>query len=154
MSAWIVRDRTINKIVAFLSQQDNDIGSLSGDAARAFRSVGYNIVPNGHTLAEIAQAEQERLAKDLFEMNCRAVDQRYDDHPAKTQFHPDPFRFEQESPPPVLEAIKRMGCLGYQCMEGNVPDEPLYKALHEAQNAAALSYVYDLPEWDKLDCWE
>lgn len=151
MSAFIVADRTINKIVAFLSEKPDGHGR---DAARTFKEVGYAIVPNGDTLAKVAQTEQQRLARDLFEMNCRAVDQRYEDHPAKTEFHPKPFRFKRESPPSALEAIKRMGCLSYQCCEGDVPDEPLYKALREAQNAAALSYVYDLPEWDKLDCWE
>jgi len=151
MSAFIVADRTINKIVAFLSQRKDGLGS---DAARAFQELGYAIVPTPRALAKVAQTEQQRLAKDLFEMNCRAVDQWYEDHAAKTEFHPKPFQFKRESPPSALEAIKRMGCLGYQCCEGNVPEEPLYKALHEAQNAAALSYVYNLPEWDKLDCWE
>jgi hypothetical protein len=151
MSAYVVQDRTINKIVAFLSERKDGLGS---DAARAFKELGYNIVPNGDTLSKTADSEQKRLAKDLFEMNCRAVDQRYADHPAKTEFHPKPFKHEWEDAPPALEAIKRMGCLGYQCCEGHVPEEPLYKALREAQNAAALSYIYDLPEWDKLDCWE
>ena len=148
MSAFVVEDRTINRIVAFLAQGANE------DAAKPLVRLGYKIQANGNGGRVAQHREKERLAKALFEMNCRAVDARYADHPARTKFHPEEFVFLTEAPPGAIEAIKRMGCLGYQCLEGDVPEEDLYKALRESQKLVALGYVCDSPEYDGAGGWE
>jgi hypothetical protein len=141
MSAFVVQDRSINKIVAYLMAGDNR------DAAEPFVALGYHLHDGPHSTR---RDERRRLALDLFGMNCRAVDQRYDDHPARTEFHPEEFQSTLELPPAATEAVKLMGCLHYQCTEGSVPDEPLYKALEESQKLVALNAVESSPEYEAL----
>ena len=48
----------------------------------------------------------------------------------------------------LLQAHKSTACLLYQCSEGDVPENPLYKALEELRSALAEHLVTSTPEWD------
>jgi hypothetical protein len=66
MSAFIVRDVTINKIVSFL--QLKAMGDPYYQPNRIVSSAGYAACNDG---------EAARLARDLFALNVRAVNHRY-----------------------------------------------------------------------------
>ena len=141
MSAFVVLDKTVNRIVAYLLAGDGR------DSAAPLVALGYHLHDGPHA----ARGEEgRRLVLDLFAMNCRAVDERYDDHPARTEFHPEEFVHTLELPPSATEVVKLMGCLHYQCTEGSVPEEPLYKALEQSQKLAALNAVESSPEYEAL----
>ena len=44
--------------------------------------------------------------------------------------------------------VKSIGCLTYQCSEGDVPDERLFKALREYERALNGLIVADMDEYD------
>lgn len=146
MSAFVVADRTINRIVAFLAKPNDGWYS---DPARPFLELGYALRSDRGSWEQ-----RKRLAADLFDLNCRAVDARYEDHPARSEFHPEEFVFRHEAPPRGLEAVQRMSCLCYQCSEADIPEDPLYKALDQARLIAALACVQALPEYDRTIGWE
>jgi hypothetical protein len=145
MSAFIVEDRTINKILAFLAQ--NPPRGIHSEPGRPFWALGYDLKAEDEA---VRHTHCERLAADLFAMNCTAVEARYGQHEDVDL----PFLLQNAEPPSPLEFIQRCSCLGYQCCEGDVPNFPLYKALREAQDITAMAYIMSLPAWDELNCWE
>jgi hypothetical protein len=64
--------------------------------------------------------------------------------------HHTPYTY---TPTSTIQAYKSLQCLSYQCCEGNVPDNPLYKLLEEIENAMARQIVSDLAEYDKAE-WD
>lgn len=134
MSAFVVDDSTIDRIVTFLGHSDHDY------LARIFRPLGYN-----------PATEPEAFAQALFDMNCKAVDQRYPDHPARRYFHPEPYRHQTNFNCADIGVLKAAGCLRYQCSEGDVPETPLFKALDDFIGALAYHVVCGLPEYEKAE---
>ena len=123
MSAYVVDDQTINDIVAYVSL--SSISWRTDHMIQDFVYLGY----------EFPQ-DREKLANDLFNMNCEAVDQRYGKDEWR-EFHPDKFVYRTQVPPTAPIAYKLIGRLKYQCTEGNVPRTDLYKALEHLHNQVA-----------------
>ena len=137
MSAYIVEDETINKIVAFLLFKAYH-GNGEEWVYRPFLRLGYQLasaLPD-NTLEQ----EAERLAKDLFALNVAGVNARYGKDQAQ-EFRPLDFKYKSTLPPGQLQAIKSMQCLSYQCCEGDVPEQPLYKALNECIGNCCRDWV-------------
>lgn len=134
MSAFVVKDSTINRIVTYLGEHQH------ADLARIFESLGYSLADRP---AELALA--------LFNMNCEAVDQRYADRPARTEFHPGPYHYTVDFLYTDAGILKAAGCLRYQCSEGDVPETPLFKALDDFIGALAYHVVCGLPEYDQAE---
>ena len=136
MSAFVVKDATIDRIVTFLGEDRN------ADMARIFETLGYSLADNPSLLA---------LA--LFDMNCEAVDQRYSDHPARTEFHPGPYHYIPNPNYTDAGILKAAGCLRYQCSEGDVPETPLFKVLDDFIGCLARQIAYQTPEYKEAE-WE
>jgi hypothetical protein len=125
MSAFIVGTRTMHKIVS---------GILN--AVDTFNSVSAQL-PNAGTVIGCA----------LYEMNSRAIEARYHEKGAVPDYRfADPHATE-------VERFKAMQCLLYQCAEGTVPDEPVYKELEAVSRALAGKIVCDLPAYDRA-AWD
>lgn len=97
----------------------------------------------------------QKLANTLWDLNIEAVHQRYpedktDSMPGQYEnqklVHHTPYQY---TPTTTIQAYKSLQCLVYQCSEGNVPNNPLYKMLEELENAMARQIVYDLPAYDE-----
>jgi hypothetical protein len=131
MSAFIVEDSTINKVVTFLGT-DSDIGYTC-------RRLGMQV---------FTDEGRRDLAQRLFNMNCEAVDYRYGKGESE-KFRPLDFKYREENSIKKLWVYKALNCLMYQCSEGKVPDSPLYKQMEEIQSAIAHSIVCALPEYER-----
>lgn len=130
MSAYVVDDKTINNIVAYLK---NSMASWRTDwVPRAFEDA-YDVE---------SAADFEQLATDLFNMNVEAVEQRYGKGEA-SEFRPLDFQYRIEIPLPAKLVYSDFRCLLYQCNEGNVPDTGLYQMLQDAFNRLAHKIVQD-----------
>jgi hypothetical protein len=158
MSAFVVEDKTINRIVAYL-YRDPTGRNIRRPESEPFAKTGYYFhfglmqseADAGLNWSQAFEVRRRKLATDLFVMNCRAVDTRYPDKPAQSAvgFHPDDFGYKEvESPSPVAFA-KMAQCLRYQCAEGKIPDEPLFKALSDSINIACANIVESLPEYEQ-----
>jgi len=140
MSAFIVEDKTINQIVNFIEKESWQKDGLTyGMLDRMLKKEGYDLTHPD---------EDKRLAEDLFIMNCRAINQRYGVGEA-AKFRPMDFRFDASESAGNYQVYKSLGCLIYQCSEGRVPDEPLYKLLVKVKRIMAECLIDRIPEYKK-----
>lgn len=140
MSAFIVEDRTICKIVTWLAE-----GRDTAWYRNQVEDLGYDLSK---------PMSMEKLAKDMWALNCRAVDARYGSGSADGMGG-RVFRFNHAgSGIGVFEIIKAINCWHYQCSEGDeVPENPLFKVMEKISGSLAQSIVSRLPEYDRLP-WE
>lgn len=50
-----------------------------------------------------------------------------------------------------MQALKSLRCWLYQCSEGNVPEQPLFKALERYAGDLAFHIVAELPGWNAAE---
>lgn len=85
------------------------------------------------------------MANELELMNLKALHQRYGDDIIKTySFKRADFRNALLSPSKkrnLMQAHKSIGCFLYQCSEGTVPEETLYKQIKELKSDTADEIV-------------
>jgi hypothetical protein len=131
MSAFIVEQKTINKIVTWLAQEV-ERNTWLWEKAR----LNGIVTANGQW--------QEQLAQAMYDLNFQAVNQRYSEENTAPpiQYHPELYGS-------YLAVLKSLQCWLYQCAEGDVPGKPLYQFFEEVERYLALKIVYALPEWDK-----
>jgi len=137
MSAFIVENKTINRILSFL-YWDNGISDSWNK--RILDKVGFSVE---------TEKEQERLGKAMLIMNCRGVSQRYNEkQDAKIiksyKFVDVVLKDRQE-----IQVLKSLQCFLYQCCEGDTDTLELYKALKEIEVSLLNSIVDKLPEYEK-----
>lgn len=137
MSAYIVEDKTINGIVAFLR------GNRNLESA-----VDYRLRPLGHGVYD--REHCEALASALYLMNCDAVDDRYGKGTAaQDEAEVQTFPYRALAPGGSIPTFKSLQCFLYQCSEGDVPERPLYKAMEAIKNALAEQIIDGLPAYEK-----
>ena len=136
MSAYIVENSTINRVVSFLATDRN------GDYLRRMilRETGCNL--------EMAHGRED-LGKAMRDLNCNAVDQRYGDGESKTFLDDLSYTFVLDIAVNRFQAYKSLKCWLYQCAEGNVPDESLlYAAMERVKGEMADDIVSALPAYE------
>ena len=147
MSAYIVDNSTINRIVAGLIQAEQS--SWNSPYCKSYDC----------ELA-IDQNTAEQFAISLRAMNENAVSQLYtmdalDELPGPQESGKlAPFRYMTIIPPSPVQFVKSLDCFIYQCSEGDVPDtSPLYKALYAYRGTLCHHIVssgdaYETANWD------
>jgi len=133
MSAFVVEDQVINRVLAFLSQHNGRIPNL------LMQELGVNI-----HLAE----ETAKLGQSMIELNCNAVEQRYGGGEAK-RFRELNYSLRRE-PTNIIQAYKSLRCWLYQCAEGDVPETSLlYATMSRISDMLAHEIVQNLPQYDR-----
>lgn len=138
MSAYVVEDTTINTILAgvtHLSAHERWIV----DPLKPFGIIPGNI-PSGPILSDLGAA--------LFALNCLGVNERYGQGEAK-EFRRLDYAYAPILPPSPVQLYKAVGCLRYQCTEGEAVTHPLYHALDDLYNNLAHYIVTRTTEYDK-----
>jgi hypothetical protein len=135
MSAFVVSDKTINRVVTYLS--------CSNGTRHYAERLGLDI--------STPKAEKE-LGEKMFALNVRSVDARYGEGEA-TKFRPLDYRWKPEVFTNNFQAYKSLSCWLYQCAEGDVPETELYKKLDKIGNFMAHEIVASLPEYEKAE-WD
>lgn len=127
MSAYIVNDLTINRIVSYLMRDRDRLPFIKDDLAEA------NI-----DLNELGQA--------MLDLNRRAVDYRYSESNEASVLVPATV------PVTRIQALKSLRCWLYQCSEGNIPEEEeLFKIMESYSGALAYAIVRTLPEFEQAE---
>lgn len=134
MSAFIVEDKTINKVVTKIAY-DRD-GEWQ---KRQFKEKGYDL--------DTVEGKN-KLGWDMFALNIRAVNMRYEDGHAE-DFRPLNYKFMLEGNFPKVSVLKSLKCWLYQCSEGDCDKSDLYKMMDNLANSWAYDIVSSLPEYDK-----
>lgn len=92
------------------------------------------------------------LGQSLTDMNSRAVDTRYSSTPEQIRYcHADVFISEHHlalgDPSHICPLVKTLDCFIYQCSEGNVPEERLYKQCVDARRQLVERVFTSLPAY-------
>lgn len=144
MSAYVVEDETINRIVAWLQNEAASGGQDNGLGALALAGHGLRCAMS-HEPPALAEA-CERLGRALHFLNVGAVRDRYEDAD-KANMIGDGYAWRQESPAGLIQTYKSLRCWLYECSEGKVPDSPLFQAMQRVADALANQIVIHLPSY-------
>jgi hypothetical protein len=138
MSAYMVRDETINKVITWLSSELTRSEWLK----RKVKDELYldTSKPNW----------EEILGFVMFQLNIDGVNERYGDGDAqkfrKLNYHYTPAHCSK------IQALKSLQCWLYQCMEGEVVKKPLYKFFDSVvEHHLMSSIISDLPEYNEAE---
>lgn len=135
MSAFIVEDETINRIVTWIESNtgNNSIGSY---VKRALSKYG---ISEGMVTYE----NLNRMANSFLVLNKLAVDARY-----KEKNGINLMKFVREFVPDI-QVLKSMHCLRYQCDEGENDKQPGFKLLEELIQILTDHIIDSLPEYER-----
>jgi len=132
MSAWVVKDRVIQAIVTYISQEhlSNPYTPIKDPVKR-------------YEIDLTSELWENKLATALLQMNHDSVAFRYDgEHEdVKLTYHPKEVD--------KVQLVKYIHCYLYQCCEGKYPETPLYKFIEEVGRILADTIVTSSPEYDK-----
>lgn len=133
MSAYIVEDKTINRIISYLSQDQHSTWTkkrLLDEAA-------------------INANDLDTLARRMLELNIVAVNARYGTEEAES-FEDLDYKISHE-PVERVQALKSLRCWLYQCSEGDADKTPLFLIMEEYSNRLADEVISKMPEYDKAE---
>lgn len=152
MSAFVVSDDCMKRVVLAICARNR-----YGQIVPRFDGI--------HTQDENAATE---IGRRLFTLNIEAVFQRYPDTQDKPENMPGPVdssgkstalkdaarfvgprRLTTYATETLVDSVKAMRCLGYQCAEGDIPETKLYRELREAIGAVACEIVDRMPAYEK-----
>ena len=141
MSAYIVDEETINKIVAGL-----DSGQHSAYWLSELSEGGYDI--------RSSEEAREQLGTDMYALNVEAVRQRYPGEADDTLpgiIGPKVYHYRYVLPRPMIATLKALRCWAYQCSEGDVPERPLFKLMQNMIDHLSIEIISELPEYEAAD---
>ncbi len=138
MSAYIVDDETINRIIS---------------AAMLYTLVSLAPAPRGIVPDNPEPNDWRALGSAMRDMNVAAVIARYG--PSDSLSGPSPllpYQFRLVTAPGLVQTVKSLACYLYQCSEGDIPERRLYQQLDKWQAELCRHYVtesdaYAQAEW-------
>ena len=142
MSAFVVGDETINRVVDWLWRD-----SVGSRKATTYALDGYDLNVDGAA---------ERLANDMFNLNVAGVNARYGPNEAE-KFRPLDFQFSpsvkwgDSAVANACRALKALHCWQYQCSEGDIPETPLFKMFDEVDSAICHWIIDTMPEYESAN---
>lgn len=140
MSAFIVRDETINRVVSYLYIKAMNGGSTS--MADELKEAGYDLVHD--------QDAGQRLAGDMLDLNVQATIARYGEGRAGS---PALTVYRQHRAIGEIQAYKSLRCWLYQCGEGSVPEADLFQTMQRVVDLMAHEIVRNTPEYGRAE-WD
>lgn len=137
MSAFVVDDETINKVVSFLYAKANGPDDDLSLKHTKLVKIGYD---------PMSRDGCKELANKMFDMNVAAVNAKYGEGAAE-QFRPLDFKF-LFVPSSQIKVIKALESWLYQCLEGRIPSLQLYGAMEEIRDILCVDVVHNLEEYE------
>lgn len=137
MSAYIVNDVTINKIVSYLyAKASGPDPSIHWDKTK-LGALGFDLSSRDSCAV---------LARRMFDMNVAAVKARYGEAEGEG-FPLLSFKY-LFTPATQIEVIKALECWKYQCTEGNISESELYKAMVQIHCLLCTDFIHRLDEYE------
>lgn len=86
------------------------------------------------------------LGEMLYRLNLAVVEDRYVEYATGTMCDLD-YQFHSVIVSKV-QVIKSLSCWLYQCSEGTIDEDPLFKIMEKYKSDLAMDFVRALPEWE------
>ena len=144
MSCWIISDNTINKLVEFFVGCSYSNEEFKPQIDRILKDLGYNLNYDQNDL----NPQADKLGSDLKTLNLKAWNNRYNKKTRKEEYKHKTI-YEKN----LFQIYKSLGCLVYQCSEGNNFKDPLYKAIQKIERIIGDHIIYNLEEFKNAK-WE
>lgn len=146
MSAFVVDPATINRILAYFRNEEKAGHFVGGHTRRELQSIEFDF----HN-----RDDCDNLGQAMYNMNVNAVSQRYPDDdrnslPGRYSEEDvlDSYKYEFLRHVSSAQAYKSLQCWLYQCTEGNVTDNKLFRAFEKIAATLANEIVTSLPEYE------
>jgi hypothetical protein len=138
MSAFMVADETINRVITWLSWEITLSRWLKIKVEDALK-----IDMSKHNW-------EEALGQAMFELNIAGVNDRYGENEAK-KFRALNYRYTPAYGSKI-QVLKSLQCWLYQCMEGEVIKKPLYQFFDTVVEPHLMrSIISALPEYNRAE---
>jgi len=138
MSAFIMEDKTINRILSYMVADD--------DLKHYLPALGIDLTDD-----KLVTASATMLGRAMMAMNCAAFNSRYGEGEAERELGDNRYNFQSISAPSKFQAASSLRCFLYQCSEGDIPNRLLFKAISDYADALAWSIVRDTPEYKNAE---
>lgn len=113
-----------------------------------------NIRPDGFTMGDMVShwTQVEELARRLYQMNVDAVKTRYPETWAECWPNAGTdFEFKARGESNLIQLMKTIDCLLYQCNEGKIDESDLFLELKEISISLRIDYVNSLESYEKAN---
>jgi hypothetical protein len=138
MSAFLVSQKTVNRIVSFVDSCSYGDSLLSCAIQRAVKDFGIDRILNNNSEKGLTA-----LSNCLLYLNKRAVDTRYRE---TNQLNLMKFGYENFS---NMQALKSMHCFLYQCSEGSqFENSRIYRFIERIAHLLERHIIMNLPEYE------
>ena len=141
MSAWIVGNESINKIVNTFYWKK----SVYYDWKEELKSFGIDL--NKDEDKDLNE-ELRKFGQLLADLNQNSVNQRYN-----TTDEAFKFKFSDVESLSIFQYLKSLECFLYQSCEGNCEEDKLYKFLRKLVNTLKDEIINEIDEYKKAK-WE
>ena len=145
MSAYMVADETINRVVRWLSREVYQSSYLK---EKVEKTLG---------ITTDSDAWADTVGKAMFQLNIDGVNDRYGDGEAK-KFRKLNYTYVPAQPTTIynvstkIQVLKSLQCWLYQCTEGEVVKKPFYQFFQEVVEPHLMSSIInDLPEYQAAE---
>lgn len=135
MSAYVVGNDTINRIVSYL---EKDTSENRWDRSMLAKAAGIET-----TDPDFA----EKLGQELLLLNVDSVNRRYEENDL-----PPDYEYKR-TVCSKMQLFKTLGCYLYQSCEGGCDETELFKAVQLFQFSIAKDIIYDLPAYENCE-WD
>jgi hypothetical protein len=138
MSAFLVKDTTINYVVNWLRREIDRLPVI----AHKLKEAGFDTSKAGWA---------ERLGQELFLLNIKAVNAQYGSGEA-ARFRRLDYRFQHTEAVSLMQVLKSLQCWLYQCNKGNVPQTAVYGLFDtDVQLYLMDMIITKLPEYEQAE---
>lgn len=151
MSSFLVSNKSINRIAQLIREVAPYHRQLYGHLGNGIDAAFWNMAEGDC----VTEEEMALVGQAVYNMNIRALRARYGDRPAFHDLSAQPYQYRPESLVYLsrVAIIKMLDCYLYQCAEGDVPEEYLFKALETVRARLCRLIVMALQEYTDAD-WE
>jgi hypothetical protein len=151
MSSFIVENKTINRIVSFCFWEHDSI--LKYEIRRNLKEVNIDLEQSFKDDAELDKY-LKCFGEELLKLNLLAFYDRYKHiKDIQKEIKEAIKEYEFEDLPlkdrSILQVLKSIQCLLYQCSEGNIPEQPLFKVLEKITEHLKSHIINEIPEYNQ-----
>jgi len=146
MSAWIVGNESINKIVnSFYWLRENDF-------LRSILKEKFKISFEGLNDTDLNE-ELRKFGQLIVDLNQDSINQRYNSKDKPFKFEFSDKATEETQHKNIFQFLKSVECLTYQSCEGNCDETDLYKLLQRLENDLRYNIINNIEEYKNAK-WE